>query len=269
MTFSIVSVVAALLLLAVPAYVLFRFEPMLLQRFCKSFARMLVQLGILGVLLWYLWRVDSVWVTLLALVALSALSAFVSLLRARLRCGMLFLPAFIGMLVGVGVVSTYLVLAVIRPEHPFAARWMLPVGGILLMHTLTTNTHGLSAYYGALRSDGLSYLTQLGNGSGRLLALTPYVKKALRAMLEPTVSHLSSLGLFGLPMLLSAMLVGGLQPVEAVFLFVVFVAASVCASVISLLVTLFLADRYTFDKRGELLQVEPPVDTSQNVDKGQ
>lgn len=269
MIVSSISVVATLLLLVVPVYVLIRFEPLLLRRFCRSFVRMLVQLGVLGLLIWYLWRMDTVWITLLALVALSALSAFVSLRRARLCRGMLFLPTFIGMLVSTAVLSIYIVLAVIRPEYPMSVRWMLPVGGILLMHILTTNTHGLSAYYRALRSDGLSYLTQLGNGAGRLLALTPYVKKALRAMLEPMALRLSSMGLFGLPMLLSGMLVGGFQPVEAVFLFVSFVVASVCASIVSLLLTLFVADRFTFDKRGELLQVELPVDTSQNVDKGQ
>lgn len=269
MMVSYISVVAALLLLAIPVYVLFRFEPLLLQRFCKSFLRMLVQMGVLGLLFWYLWRIDTVWATLLSLVALSAVSALVSLRRARLRRGILFLPTFIGMLTGNAVVSTYLVLAVIQPEHPFSVRWMLPVGGVLLMHILTTNTHGLSAYYGALRSDGLSYLVHLGNGSGRLLALTPYVRKALRAMLAPTAMHLSSMGLFGVPMLLSGMLVGGLQPVEAVFLFMTFVVASICASVVSLLLTLLVADRFTFDKRGELLQVELSVDTSQNFDEGQ
>jgi putative ABC transport system permease protein len=118
---------------------------------------------------------------------------------------------------------------------------------------LATNVRGVSAYFESLRSDSASYYTQLGNGKSRLTALTPYVRQALRSMVEPAVASLSVMGLFALPMLLSGLLLGGLSPVVASLLFLLLVLAVLASSLVSLVVTLWLSDRFAFNKRGELL----------------
>ena len=60
------------------------------------------------------------------------------------------------------------------------------------------------------------------------------------------------MGLFVMPMLLSGLLLGGFKPVEAVFVFVVLVFASITASVLSLILTLVVADRRAFTAEGRL-----------------
>ena len=71
-------------------------------------------------------------------------------------------------------------------------------------------------------------------------------------MLMPAVGNFSIMGLFVMPMLLSGLLIGGMKPVEAVLAFVAMMIAAVAASVLSLLATLWLADRKSFNRQGRL-----------------
>ena len=251
MTISILSIVLALLLLALPAYLLARLDMSLLQRWTKATGRMMLQMAVAGTLLWLLWRADRLWASLLWVVATTVAAAWLLVKRARLQQKQLFVPVCAGLLTGVLVTGGYLLL-VLRLEQPLTARWIIPIGGVLLAHVLTTNTRAVSAYFEALRKDTLNYYTQLGNGASRLVALAPYVRQALRSMLEPTAASMAVMGLFALPMLLAGLLMGGMTPVQATLLFVLLVVASIAASTLALVVTLWVADKRVFDKRGEL-----------------
>ena len=251
MTISILSIVLALLLLALPAYLLVRLDMPLLQRWAKATGRMMLQMAVAGTLLWLLWRADRLWASLLWVVATTVAAAWLLVKRARLQQKQLFVPVCAGLLTGVLVTGGYLLL-VLRLEQPLTARWIIPIGGVLLAHVLTTNTRAVSAYFEALRKDTLNYYTQLGNGASRLVALAPYVRQALRSMLEPTAASMAVMGLFALPMLLAGLLMGGMTPVQATLLFVLLVVASIAASTLALVVTLWVADKRVFDKRGEL-----------------
>ena len=251
MTISILSIVLALLLLALPAYLLARLDMSLLQRWAKATGRMMLQMAVAGTLLWLLWRADRLWASLLWVVATTVVAAWLLVKRARLQQKQLFVPVCAGLLTGVLVTGGYLLL-VLRLEQPLTARWIIPIGGVLLAHVLTTNTRAVSAYFEALRKDTLNYYTQLGNGASRLVALAPYVRQALRSMLEPTAASMAVMGLFALPMLLAGLLMGGMTPVQATLLFVLLVVASIAASTLALVVTLWVADKRVFDKRGEL-----------------
>ncbi len=254
MKITVLSVLLGLLLLAVPGYVLMRLDVPLLQRLAKSVVRMVLQMAVVGALTWLLWRMASPWLCLVWLLAMAMVAAWVLVRRCRLQQGLLFLPVWAGVVAGVFSVGAYLLLTR-RVAEPLSPLWLIPVGGVLMAHVLTTNIHGVSAYCEALKTDAMSYYTQLGNGASRVTMLTPYVRQGLRSMIEPTVASFTTMGLFALPMLLSGLLLGGVAPVEAVALYVLLVIGSVAASVVALIVTLWAADRRVFNKRGELKNV--------------
>lgn len=254
MTISILSIILGLLLLALPAYLLLQLDQSLLLRSTRAVVRMMAQMAVLGGVLWALWYVDKLMVSLLWIVVTTVAAAWLLVKRTRLQQKQLFLPVWAGLLTGVLVVGGYLLL-VLRLEQPLTARWIVPVSGVLLAQILTTNTRGVSAYFEALRRDAQSYYTLLGNGASRLKALTPYVRQALRSMMEPMMSSLAVTGLLALPMLLAGLLMGGLSPVAASVLFVLLVVAGIAASVLALVTTLWLADKQAFNKRGELKDV--------------
>ena len=251
MKITLLTAVLALLLLALPGYVLARLDLPLLKRTGRGVVRMVAQVAAVGALTWALWKVPSPWLCLFWLLAVTMVATWVLLSRSRLSVQRLFLPTWIAMTVAVAV-SGVLALLAMGVDHLLAPRWVVTTGAVLTAHVLTTNIRGLSTYFETLRTDSTSYYAQLGNGTSRPVALTPYVRQALRSMMEPTVAAMAVTGLPVLPMLLSGLLMGGLSPLVATVLFLVLMMAGLTASVGALLLTVWLADKSVFDKRGAL-----------------
>ena len=238
--------------MAVPAYAVFAYDRLTWQKSAKAVVRMQAQLLALGACLWTLYRFDAPWLNLLWLLVLVLATAFLLVSRARVRSRVLFLPSCAAMFVSVLLVTAYVLALVLRPESAWSARWFVPVTGVLMAHVLTTSIPAVRTYFDSLRQDALPYLTMLGNGATRRQALAPYLTRALKSLTVPAVANLSAMGLFVLPMLLSGLLLGGLSPVAAIFTFVVLVLAGLATSVLSLFLTLWLADCRAFTPQGVL-----------------
>jgi putative ABC transport system permease protein len=234
-----------LLLLVIPGYMIYAYDRLSWRAPAIAVVRMLVQLSAMGALLWAVYRYDSVWLCLLWLLLLVMASSFLMVSRSGLNSRTLFLPACVSMFVSVLVVSLYLLYAVFGPavDSPFCARWFVPVTGVLMAHVLTTNIPAVRTFFDCLRQDRQPYLTVLGNGASQLQALAPYITRALRSLTIPAVGNLSALGLCVLPMLLSGLLLGGMEPLQAVCTFVVLMLGCIAASVLSLVLILWLVNR--------------------------
>ena len=255
MNLTYLNILLGLLLLIVPGYLLYAYDRLNGGKAALAVVRMIVQMAVMGGCLWALFRFDFVLLNLLWLLLLVVAAAFMLVSRTRIRSRVLFLPACVGMFVSVLVITLYLLFVVLRPEHALSASWFVPVTGILMAHVLTTNISAIRTYFDSLRQDSQPYYTLLGNGAKRLQALAPYVTRALRSLMVPAVANLSAMGLFVLPMLLSGLLLGGMDAVTAVGLFVVMVIAGMTASVTSVALILWMADRYAFNRQGQLTDV--------------
>lgn len=254
-TISFVNVFLALLLLAVPGYMLFSYDRLSVSKAALSMVRMLVQLLVMGGLLWLLYHYDSLWLSLLWLLLLVVAAAFLMVSRTRVRSKVLFVPACVSMFVSVLAVSAYLLYGVLGVPDPWAAQWFVPVTGVLMAHVLTTNISAVRTYFDSLRQDSQPYLTMLGNGASRRQALAPYLTRALKSLTVPMIANLSVMGLFVMPMLLSGLLLGGVSPVNAVFVFVAMVFGCCTVSVLSLILILWLSDRKVFTQQGPLADI--------------
>ena len=251
MTSLYLSLLLGLLLLIVPGYMIYVYDRLTWRQTVLAVVRMLVQLTAMGALLWAVYHFDRVWLCLLWLLLLVVAASFLMVSRSRLRSGILYLPVAVAMFVSVLAVSLYIVYVVFGAS--FVASWFVPVSGVLMAHVLTTNIPAVSTYFDALRQDSQPYLTLLGNGASRPKALAPYITRALRALTVPAIANLSAMGLFVLPMLLSGLLLGGMEPLRAVCTFVVLMLGCMAASVLSLGLTLWLSDRRAFNRQGQLL----------------
>jgi putative ABC transport system permease protein len=255
MTLTYLNVLLGLLLLVVPGYLFYAYDRLNGGKAALAVVRMIVQMAVMGGCLWALYRFDFVVLNLLWLLLLVVAAAFMLVSRTKIRSRVLFLPACVGMFVSVLIVTLYLLFVVLRPEHAMSARWFVPVTGVLMAHVLTTNISAVKTYFDSLRQDSQPYYTLLGNGAKRLQALAPYVTRALRSLMMPAIANLSAMGLFVLPMLLSGLLLGGMDAVTAVALFVVMMVACMTASVASVALMLWMADRYAFNRQGQLTDV--------------
>ena len=232
----------ALLLLLIPAGALYMLERQKLTKFGITIARMIVQLLVLCLLVWALIKVDSVWLSMAWLVAMSVAASWLVLRRCDVK-GRALMPAVaIGLFLGVFLVGMWL-LGVVLPVPAFSARWFVPVMALLMGHAISMLIRGLSTYLSALKADEEQYEFLRGNGVSHWKTLQPFMRRALLAVVQPTIANLSVLALTSMPLLLVGLLLGGLTPLNAFALMLFMVAGCVSASVLVLGITIFLADK--------------------------
>lgn len=253
MTINYMNIIAGLLLLVIPAYLIWQLDRQQLRATAIGTLRMMVQVAVVGVLTMLVWRFDSLWLCLLWVVLTTVLTALVLLRRTQLPARRLFLPVAAGLLVSTLAVGSYELFVVLSPYRPTSAHWVIPVSGVLLAHSLIINIHALHTYIDALRGDSLPYYTAIGNGATRLRALLPYAARALHNGITPTTAKLATTALFAMPMLLAGLLMGGLSPLNAAFVFATLIVAAIVAAMLSLIITLWAADRQLFDRRGQFM----------------
>lgn len=237
----ILHTILALLLLAIPAGALYMLERKKLATFGIAMARMIVQLLVLCLVVWALVKVDSPWLSLAWLVVLSIGSGWLVLRRCDARLSLLPFVA-VSLFLGVFLVGMWL-LGVVLPVSAFSAHWFVPVMALLMGHSASMLVRGLSTYLSALKADHEQYEFLRGNGQSHMKALVPFMRRALLAVLQPTMANLSVLALFTMPLLLVGLLLGGFSPINAFALTLYLVVGCVAASVLALGLTILLIDK--------------------------
>ena len=247
----IIHTILGLLLLLIPAGALYLLERKMLQSFAVSMGRMVVQLLVLCLVVWALLRVNSPWLLLVWLVAMAVYSGWLVLKRCKMNIGKLLPAVSVGLFVGTAFTGLWL-LALALPVRIFDARWFVPVMALLMGHAMAMTIRGLNTYVSALKADEQQYEFLRGNGQSHFKALQPFLRRSLLAILSPTIANLSVLCLTSMPLLLGGILLGGLSPLNAFVLMLLMSVGCIAASVLSLAITLFLADKSLFDKFGKL-----------------
>ena len=242
----LIHTLLGLLLLVIPAGLLYFLERPMLKTFGIAVGRAIVQLALLCLVVWGLIRVDSPWLLLLWLLVIAAYSGWLVSKRCKQEVKQLMLPVSAGLLLGVALVSFWL-LGLVFPVRIFDAHWFVPVTALLTGHATAMMIRGLSTYLSALKADEQQYEFLRGNGLAHFKALQPFLRRSLLAVISPTMANLSVLGLTSMPLLLVGIFLGGISPLHAFLLMLGMVVGCVSASVLSLAVTLFLADKSLSD----------------------
>ena len=253
MTQSVLHIVMALLLLAIPAGALYLMDKSSLRTFAVAVVRMVAQVLLLCLVVWGVIRFDSALANLIWLLLSVAVAALVATHRGRLNAKKFLPSVYCGLLVGTLSVGLYLLYLVIPVRNGMDPRWFVPVMYLLMGHTTTMLIRGVSAYHTALKADEQQYEFLRGNGVTHFQAVKPFVRRALLAVISPTAANLSVMGLYAMPLLLCGIFIGGVAPINAFAVMLMLTFGCVAASVIALFVTFWLADRCIFDKYGKLV----------------
>ena len=222
-----------LLLLVIPAGLLYSLERPMLKTFGVAVGRAIVQLALLCLIVWGLIRINSPWLLLLWLVAIAAYSGWLVVKRCKQEVKKWMLPVSAGLLIGVSLIAFWL-LGLVFPVRIFDAHWFVPVTALLTGHATAMLIRGLSTYLSAFQADEQQYEFLRGNGLAHFKALQPFLRRSLLAVISPTMANLSVLGLTSMPLLLVGILLGGILPLHAFLLMIGMIAGCVSASVLSL-----------------------------------
>ena len=252
---SYFGLAVGLLLMAFPLYAFYYFRVGQVLSTLIATLRMVVQLSLIGIYLKYLFLWNNLWLNLLWVLVMVVVAALTITSRTRLRFLTIFFPLVSSLLASALVVGLYFLLPVLHLSHPFDARYFIPIMGILMGNMLGVNVMGLNTYYDCLQREQQLYYYLLGNGATHIEAVTPFVRQALEKSFAPCIGNMAVMGLVSLPGTMIGQILGGSSPDVAIKYQMMIIVITFVASMFSLLITLYLADRRSFDVSGSLRQV--------------
>lgn len=244
-----------LLLLAIPFFYLWKFKTGLLKPAIIGTIRMIIQLFFIGIYLKYLFQWNNPWINFLWVIIMVFVAGQTALVRTQLKRRILLIPISIGFLCSVAVVGLYFVGIVLQLDNVFSAQYFIPVFGILMGNMLSSNVIALNTYYSGLKREQQLYLYLLGNGATRQEAQAPFIKQSLIKSFSPLIANIAVMGLVAFPGTMIGQILGGTSPNVAIKYQMMIMVITFTASMLSLMITISLASRKSFDSYGKLLDV--------------
>ena len=95
----------------------------------------------------------------------------------------------------------------------------------------------------------------MGNGATRQEAQAPFIKQAIIKSFSPLIANIAVMGLVALPGTMIGQILGGSSPNVAIKYHMMIMVITFTASMLSLMITISLASRRSFDAYGKLLEV--------------
>ena len=160
-----------------------------------------------------------------------------------------------GFLCSVVCVGLYFIGIVLRVENVFSARYFIPIFGILMGNMLSSNVIALNTYYSGLKREQQLYRYLLAmvlqkRKHRHLSSAKPSSNPSV-----PLIANISVMGLVAFPGTMIGQILGGSSPNVAIKYQMMIMVITFTASMLSLMITISLASRKSFDAYGKLLPV--------------
>ncbi len=243
------------LFLLIPLALMYYLNRRLIKDLLIAVLRMSLQLLLVGLYLGSLFSYNNlflncVWIMVMVLVAAGHIIS-----SAGLRRRELFIPVFLAILFSLVAILSPLILYVVCPEPFYDARYMVPLGGMLLGNFLSMNIIALKHFTGELRSNRQYLQTSLCFGATYFEAVRPFFNEAFTRALVPTITTIATLGLISLPGMLTGQILGGSMPTVAIKYQIIIMLAIVVSGAISVFASIFMIIPRCFDRYGNVRSV--------------
>ncbi len=251
---STISMLLGLLLMALPIFFFWKYNTGMVKSTIVAVGRMVAQLLLVGLYLKYLFLWDNpmlniAWVVIMVIVATET-----SLTRTKLKRSVMMIPLLVGFITASLLVGVYFLGIVLRLDNIFDAQYFIPILGILMGNMLGVNVIGLNTFYYNLMREKNCYYYLLGNGATVDEATAPFVRQALTRAFSPAIANMAVMGLVALPGTMIGQILGGSSPDVAIKYQMMIIVITISASIISLMSTLYLSKRATFDEMGRIIE---------------
>lgn len=251
---SNISMLLGLLLMALPIYFFWKYNTGMVKSTIIAIARMVVQLLLVGLYLKYLFLWDNpmlniAWVLIMVVVATET-----SLTRTKLKRSVMMIPLLVGFVSASLLVGLYFLGVVLKLDNIFNAQYFIPILGILMGNMLGVNVIGLNTFYYNLLREKSCYYYLIGNGATVDEATAPFVRQALTRAFSPAIANMAVMGLVALPGTMIGQILGGSSPDVAIKYQMMIIVITIAASIISLMSTIYLSKRATFDAMGRIIE---------------
>lgn len=244
-----------LLLLLIPIYFLWKYKTGLLKPMIVGSFRMIIQLFLIGVYLRFLFEWNNPFINLLWVIIMAIVASETAISRTNLKRSILFIPVLVGFLFTVLIIGLYFLGFVLRLDNIFSAQYFIPIFGIIMGNMLGVNVIGLNSFYSGIHREQQIYYYLLGNGATRNEATAPFIREALIKSFSPGIANMAVTGLVALPGTMIGQILGGSSPNVSIKYQIMIIVITMAASILSLMITIYLASKKSFDSYGCLIPV--------------
>jgi len=173
-------------------------------------ARALVQVLILASIITMLFRLPLYW-SLLVLMAMAAIAGRTTYSRSgKLERGLL------SAIVSIASASVLLLVPFfLFGIFPLEARYIIPTGSILIGNAMNVSSLAIDRYKGEIKNRRAEVEAYLALGAKPELAAESCLKQGILSALIPSIDNMKNLGIVWIPGVMTGMLLGGADPVEA------------------------------------------------------
>ena len=203
------------LLLIVPFAVVLWYRVPLGGGIAVGVVRMTVQLLFVGVYLQLIFDLDNPWFNLAWLLVMIGVADLSVLRGCGFRLRPFWLPLFAALAIGVAVPLVTLIGLALSGPRLLAARYVIPIAGMILGNCLRANIIGIGRFYQDIRQREKAYLQGLAQGASLAEATRPFMRTAFEAALAPTTASMATIGLVSLPGMMTGVMLGGTGPATA------------------------------------------------------
>jgi putative ABC transport system permease protein len=236
------------LLLVIPIAAMWYYRTGLVKDTLIAAIRMTIQLFLMGLYLTVLFDLNSVWWNLLWLMIMIGVSTGTTIKRSELSWKKFAVPVTISTLVSIVIVDAVFLGITLKLDNIFDARYFITITGMILGNSMKQNIIALNTFYKTLEEQKADYRYCIANGASRKEALLPFMKTAIKRSFNPQIATMSVLGLIALPGTLTGQILGGSSPDVAIKYQILLMLAIFIASMITIVLTINLANRFLFDE---------------------
>jgi putative ABC transport system permease protein len=244
--------IAAYCLLLIPAALLLWQGVAIIGRLGMAAVRMTVQLLFVGLYLQFVFNLDNAWLNC-AWLLIMILVADVSILRhCKLRVRCFGVSLFVALLLGTAVPVLYFTTLILRRPQILEARYLIPIGGMILGNCLRADIIGIRHFYDTIRRDSRTFEYTLAQGARLKEAIQPYLREAVHNAVSPTIATMMTIGLVSLPGMMTGVILGGQPPVTAIKYQVAIMIAIFTGTVIAVPCAILMSLKRGFHPSGPL-----------------
>lgn len=222
-----------------------------------SAVRATVQLLVVGYVLKFVFRMDNAAFIVLMLALMVGVATQNASRRGRQIGGKGKSRIWWRVLVAISVTELVtqgflLALHIIDPTP----RYIIPVSGMIIGNAMIVCGLSLNRLQSEAVSHRQEILTVLSLGGTPKQSIQPYVKQAVRASMLPTIDSTKTMGLVQLPGMMTGLIIGGADPIQAVRYQILIVFAILASAALTSVVLALLTYPCLFNEHGQLLIYE-------------
>lgn len=243
------------LLLLIPIALNNLFKLAMFKQTCVAITRMFIQLLLVGLYLEYIFALDNLWLNILWVVLMIFVGSHSILSKSQLPIFKLIFANSAALACALLPLLVILAFWIIKPQPFYSTQYMIPLAGMLLGNSLSSNIVALQTLFDAFATRKCEYEAAISLGASPYQAAFPFLQHALKKAQAPILASMATTGIVTLPGMMTGQVLGGVTPMIAIkYQLLILIAIFVMLSV-SLTITLLLSLQISLSPSG-LLKVK-------------